>query len=135
MAFHGYKEVEHTADIALRVWGEDFPTLLQQAADGLYALMGIKPVGDATTVQFFTIPQGTPETILVDFLGELLYQAEADDLVLGGFNFIVGQDAVSVWSIGRKILSQEMVFKAVTFHNLTVEDTESGMIATITFDV
>lgn len=38
---NGYKEVEHTADIALQVWAEDFYTLLRKAAEGLYALMGL----------------------------------------------------------------------------------------------
>lgn len=135
MALHGYEEVEHTADIALRVWGEDFPALLQQAADGLYALMGIVSVTDASTEHFFTIPQGTHETILVDFLAELLFLAEKDGQVFGNLTFDEGLDDVSVCSTGRKILTQERAIKAVTFHNLTVEETKSGLLATLTFDV
>ena len=72
MDLHGYEEVEHTADIALRVWGEDYQDLLRQAADGLYALMGIVPRLNSHVDQRFVIPEWTPETILVDFLTELL---------------------------------------------------------------
>jgi SHS2 domain-containing protein len=135
MALHGYDEVDHTADIALRVWGEDFQTLLTQAAEGLYALMGIVTLTGSSLDNTITLPQGNRETILVDFLTELLYLSEEGGLVLEDFTFDEDQDKISVRSTGRKILSQERAIKAVTFHNLNVEETATGVITTITFDV
>ena len=82
---NGYKEVEHTADIALQVWAEDFYTLLRKAAEGLYALMGVKLATASTLQRLFTLPQGSKETILVDFLTELLFLVEEDGLFLSGF--------------------------------------------------
>lgn len=135
MALHGYEEVDHTADIALRVWGEDFQTLLTQAAEGLYTLMGIVTLTGSSFENVIPIPQGNRETMLVDFLTELLYLSEERGLVLDDFTFDEEQDKISVRSTGRKILSQERAIKAVTFHNLNVEETETGVITTITFDV
>jgi len=135
MALHGYEEVDHTADIALRVWGEDFPALLRQAAYGLYHLMGIATVTGGCMDKVFTIPQDTNETILVDFLAELLYLAEEEGLALDGFLFEKGDNDISVRATGRVISAQERHIKAVTFHDLTVESTTKGVTATITFDV
>jgi len=135
MAFHGYQEVDHTADIALRVWGEDFQALLKQAACGMYCLMGVEPVLGLSDVMSFTIPQANYEILLVDFLTELLYIAEEANLVLDDFMFEEGQHHVQIRSTGRKIQFQERAIKAVTFHDLMVKETSKGLIATITFDV
>ncbi|HOE70253.1 MAG TPA: archease [Brevefilum sp.] len=132
---NGYKEVEHTADIALQVWAEDFYTLLIQAAKGLYALMGVEPTVAPSRQRLFTLPQGNKETILVDFLTELLFLAEEDGLFLSVFCFDDGQNVISVRSTGQKILTWSREIKAVTFHNLNVETTDQGFSATITFDV
>ena len=83
----------------------------------------------------FTIPQDTNETILVDFLAELLYLAEEEGLALDGFLFEKGDNDISVRATGRVISAQERHIKAVTFHDLTVESTTKGVTATITFDV
>lgn len=135
MALHGYEEVDHTADIAMRVWGEDFQALLRQAAVGLYALMGIVPQLDSFVDQRFVIPEWTPETILVDFLTELLYLAEEYGLVLDEFSFDNGQNELIIRAIGQKILVQEREIKAVTFHDLNVKNTLTGVTTIITFDV
>jgi SHS2 domain-containing protein len=132
---NGYKEVEHTADIALQVWAEDFYTLLKQAAEGLYALMGVKPATVSTLQWLFTLPQGSKETILVDFLTELLFLVEEDRLFLSGFCFDARLDVISVRSTGEKILTLKREIKAVTFHNLNVETTSKGFSTIITFDV
>ncbi len=135
MKTHGYQEVDHTADVALRVWGEDFLALLRQAAKGMYALMGAVPQADSSVRRVFVIPQGNQETVLVDFLNELLFLAEEDGIMLDHFSFYEGQENIEVTSTGKKISSQERVIKAATFHDLRVEETTTGCLATITFDV
>lgn len=135
MILHGYEEVEHTADIALRVWGEDFQALLTQAAKGLYALMGIIPASSSCKETSFSILQAPPETILVDFLTELLYLAEEAGLILDNFSYDEGINMLAISAVGYKIFTQERFIKAVTFHNLTIEGTSAGFETTITFDV
>ena len=135
MACHGYVEVDHTADIALRVWGENYWALLQQAAAGMYDLMGVVPIPDTSLDEFFVIPAGTHETVLVDFLSELLFLTEEHGQVLDHFSFSDDGNVLSIMSTGRKIHTCERHIKAVTFHNLTVKTTEAGLEVTITFDV
>jgi len=135
MASHGYEEVDHTADIAIRVWGENFQALLRQAADGLYDLMGIKPIRNSPAEVRFDLPQGTKEDILVDFLNELLYLSDEKRQILNDFLFSENNDEFEIQAAGCQILSQERQIKAVTFHNLSVEETNHGFKAIITFDV
>lgn len=134
MASHGYEEVDHTADIALRVWGGDYQTLLSQAANGLYDLMGIAPVPGSEVERQFTLTQETLETILVDFLNELLYLSE-EGCVFKDFSFAERDSEYLVQAAGQEIRSQNRHIKAVTFHDLNIEKTDDGFEATITFDV
>lgn len=109
--------------------------LLTQAAQGLYALMGIVTDTGSSVAHEIIIPLGNRETILVDFLSELLYLSEDDGLVLDDFTFDENQAVIIIQSTGQKILSQERAIKAVTYHLLKVEETATGVTATITFDV
>jgi SHS2 domain-containing protein len=135
MASHGYQEVDHTADIALKVWGEDFQTLLRQAAYGLYDLMGIVPDDQTPVAGYFVLLQDSLETILVDFLSELIFLAEEKNQVFDSFSFDEQDDELTVGMAGQEILSQERYVKAVTFHDLAVRQTDCGCEVTITFDV
>jgi SHS2 domain-containing protein len=135
MASPGYEEVDHTADIALRVWGKDLQTFLEQAAEGMYDLVGIEFAPDSSIDITFDLQQGPSETILVDFLSELLYLLEERAQVFHTFSFDIGTDQISIRAICSKVLSIDRHIKAVTFHNLNIEKTAKGLEATITFDV
>ena len=135
MALDGYEEVDHTADIAIRVWGEDFQALLCQAAYGLYDLMGVEPMANSSAEVRFGLPQATNEDILVDFLNELLYLSDEKRQIFKDFLFTENEKEFEIQAAGCHILSQDRQIKAVTFHNLIVEETRHGFEAIITFDV
>jgi SHS2 domain-containing protein len=135
MASHGYEEVDHTADVAIRVWGEDFLALLRQAAEGLYDLMSVEPMPNSPTEVHFELQQGTNEDILVDFLNELLYLSDEKKQIFKEFSFADTEDKFETQAAGFQILSQDRQIKAVTFHNLNVKETHHGFEAIITFDV
>lgn len=135
MAFHGYEEVEHTADVALRVWSEDFPGLLSQAAKGLYELTDIDSDTNSTVNRCFFIPSGNYENEIVDFLNELLFFLEEKSEIYRNFSFFERQDKLEVHAEGCKALSQDRYIKAVTFHDLNIEESDLGLEVVITFDV
>ena len=135
MILSGYEEVEHTADIALRVWGEDFFTLLRQSAKGMYELMGILENPGQPMKVIFTIDHGSAEMQLVDFLNEVLYIVENQAGYYDSFTFINTRDGIDVHASGYKIISYQRNIKAVTFHDLEVIETKTRFETTITFDV
>ncbi len=73
-AFH---EVEHTADRAFRAQGRDLRELFQNAAQSMFALEGPASGLPATTSREIEVEGFDRETLLVNWLNELLYQQEA----------------------------------------------------------
>jgi len=132
---HGYEEIDHTADLALKVWGEDFHALLKQAARGLYDLMGVIPGPDIVSRHEFTIDAGQEETVLVDFLSEVLYLAEDEKLFFEDFMFDEIPTGMSISGTCQVVLSLAREIKAVTFHDLTIKRMKAGLETILTFDV
>jgi SHS2 domain-containing protein len=131
----GYEEVPHTADIALRVWSNDFRGLLTTAAKGLYDLMGAEWNERLKSSHVFTLQQGSKEDLLVDFLGELIYLCEDKQIILIDFSFGKVVDQIVVDARGYKLLKLKRLIKAVTYHYLEIDRNEIGFETTITFDI
>lgn len=135
MVLSGYEEIEHTADIALRVWGEDFFTLLRQSVYGMYDLMGVDVELTVLKKIKFKIEDNSREIQLVDFLNEVLYLVEDEHAKYELFVFNEAEEGIIVKASGYGVRSLQQNIKAVTFHNLAIEETDSGLEVSITFDV
>ena len=82
MVLPPWEEVEHTADVALRVRGATLAELFANAARGMLALaLGGDPVpaGQDRTEILLSAPD--PETLLVDWLTELVYRIEDEAFI------------------------------------------------------
>ncbi len=135
MILHGYQEIDHTADLALKVWGANFHVLMKWAAQGMYDLMGINLNVESPIEYKFHIEVGSLETILVDFLSELLYRCEEKQEAFINFLFATDQERLDITAKGYKVKTLVRSIKAVTYHDLNIKMTETGMETTITFDV
>jgi len=134
MSPHGYEEIDHPADLALKVWGEDFPSVLIQAAQGMAALIGVRFDPNEGIEGNISIPGGTQEEMLVDFLGEVLYRLEEKRLALSVLS-ISDSGEMTVSGVFHPLISVDRWIKAVTFHNLEIIQYLDRMETTITFDV
>ena len=76
----GFEEMEHTADWELRVWAADLIHLLDQAARGMYALSQLELAAGPRVARSFEIPFVDAESLLVDFLSEILFFGEGEGL-------------------------------------------------------
>lgn len=133
----GYREVQHTADWSLEVWGPDFPALLEQAALGMYGLMGARGGKSTTTVRelSFTVMGDDSESQMVAFLSEVLYLLAEERLVLQRFRFSLAGRAVNVQAEAVWPAGDFREIKAVTYHNLAIRQDEGQWMTTIVFDV
>lgn len=133
-----YEELAHTADLCLRVRGDTREALFAHAAEGLYALMRWNlPTGAPQQEQCLTLSAPDAETLLVDWLAELLYLSEAQGVRWR--DFVVHRasetelEATARGAVGGR---PERPVKAVTYHGLQVAPNSDGhWEATITFDV
>lgn len=136
----GFREIEHTADVELEVWGADIPTLFGEAAKGMYHLSQIKRKGDGDTQadqsRSFTVRGTDLESLLVAFLSELLFYLETEGLAFDAFDLQFQEDhRLRAQLEGSIIEGRNREIKAVTFHNLNIKETESGWQVRIVFDV
>ncbi|MGD9144630.1 MAG: bifunctional riboflavin kinase/FAD synthetase [Anaerolineae bacterium] len=141
-----YQEVDHTADRALRVWGRGLPDLFVGAARGMYDLMADLDLLVSISWQTIRLEAWDQETLLVDWLNELLFHTEMDGLLFVDFR-IESLDAPSQLGSGSSAASlvahvggvhapaTGADIKAATFHNLSLVQDESGWSTVITFDV
>ena len=132
----GFEEVDHTADVALRIWGPDFEALLRQAALGAARLMcGSMPRGP-TVRKRFALEAFDRESLLVEWLGELVFSAEVDRDLFYEFDFesVTDRRLIAV-AYGKRVDSLQTVIKAVTYHNLKITKTDGRLEVTVVFDV
>ncbi|HCU57366.1 MAG TPA: hypothetical protein DF984_03920 [Anaerolineaceae bacterium] len=134
MSPHGYEEFAHPADLALKVWGEDFYSVLQNASEGMAALMGVRYDPSKNIEESFTIRRGSQEEMLVDFLGEVLFLLEDKRIALSAFEITLGKETM-ITGVFHPLISVDRWIKAVTFHNLIIIQFPDRLETTITFDV
>ena len=134
----GFEVVDHTADWSIRVWGRDLADLLRQAALGMNTLM----VGEDTAVspptitRRLTLDADDAESLLVDWLSELAYWAEMEQVVFLEFVLMaVTPTHLQATLHGGPVAELLKHIKAVTYHNLAITPTASGLETTIVFDV
>ena len=131
-----YEELEHTADWALRAWGANFEELLSNAAAGMQHLAGIEPSQETGVTREFRLEAQDREQLLVRWLEELLFHVEARHVAFSVGSIEVEGDRRLFASVVETPASPpKKAIKAVTYHNLRVEDTPRGVEATIVFDV
>lgn len=133
-----YEELAHTADLRLRVRGETREALFAHAAEGLYALMRWTSPADAPQQERrLTLSAPDAETLLVDWLSELLYLSEAHGVRWSAFAVErASETELSAAVRGAVGGHPERPVKAVTYHGLRVAPGPDGRWeATLTFDV
>jgi len=131
----GHRELEHTADWELEVWGPDMPALIGEAARGMYELMGVEISEDARCHRRLELLAEDREQLLVSFLGELLFLAETEDLAFDGFLLQIDGTSLVARLEGGSIVARTKEIKAVTFHRLEISETGRGLETSIIFDV
>ena len=131
----GWREVEHTADWELEVWGPDIAALLDEAARAMYRLMGLELDDGPRQRRRLELEADDREQLLVEFLVELLYLAESERLAFDRLDLEVAEGRLRADLEGARVRAQAKEIKAVTYHRLAVRDTERGLETRIVFDV
>ncbi len=139
----GYEQIEHTADVGLRVWAVSVDELFAEAARGLLSVMGAA-AGDAPQTSLrVEIDAPDVEALLVDWLSELLYLFEGRGVVPHPVETRVLRGPGSEWRLeaevsgpgAERFVQHGPAVKAVTYHGLSVAETARGWEARVYLDV
>lgn len=137
MSTVGFEFVEHTADWAIRLRGRDLTELLANAAHGMNSLL----LSDARAIpgdqeRQIELEAFDAESLLVEWLTELAYWAESELLLFREFILSEVSDThLKATLKGGNVVDLEKHVKAVTYHNLSITQTDHGLEATVVFDV
>jgi SHS2 domain-containing protein len=135
VASAGFREIPHTADWELEVWAGDLPTLLEQAARGMYALCGARLHEAPRHQRTVEVTATDAETLLVSFLNELLYLGSMHLLAFDGFSLRLEEYHLHAELRGAPLAGVDKEIKAATYHKLHIAPGLRGLEARIVFDV
>ena len=136
-----FRALDHTGDLGVEVWGQDWPSLFENAClalvDSLAEIESIQPLQH----QGWLLEAETRETLLVHQLEEILYRMDAEGMVFSKFR-IKMPDAQGLiceaWGepLDRNRHGFKTELKAVTYHELKLwQELDGRCLARIIFDV
>lgn len=121
-----HETFEHTADLGLRVRADDLNSLFVDAAKGLFSMLVVN-LDDVHPVQHksVSLQSDANDFLLFDWLNELLYTFESEQLLLSRFEVEVHGTKLTANCSGEPMdtVRHEMHYevKAITYHGLKVE--------------
>ncbi len=141
MARKRFEDLEHTADAGLRVFGDDLRQILENAAEGMFALIGRVTFVESDLVDHrLGIDFTTPEDAVQRWLQALLLEFDLRGFfpVMVSTSLQPGRIEASVRGVTfdpkRHELRSEL--KGVTRHRLCVQSVpQGGLEAEVIFDV
>jgi SHS2 domain-containing protein len=132
----GHRQVEHTADLALELWGPDHVALLEQGALAIVELVtGGEPL-HADAERMIDLEVVDEADRLVRWLNEVLWLAQVDGFVAVSATFEL-DDPRRLRAHMRGDTSTACVaeIKSVTYHDLAIEVDGPRLRARVVLDV
>jgi SHS2 domain-containing protein len=119
-----YEFIEHTADIGIKAYGDTLEESFANAALGMFNVMTevskVEPVGEYDV----KVESDNLEDLLVDWLGELLFLHETQDVLLSEFEVKIEDLSLTAKvrgeTLDRKKHELKDDVKAITYHMLEV---------------
>ena len=145
-----FRELDHTADICVEIYGKDEPDLFRNAVESLYLLLGLPEEapeqGDISPVEDLEVSGRDSEEVLVELLGDLLYKATVDGLRFRahevsvrrrqtepeGSRVLLSGSWKTLTDRDRKGLRE---IKAVTYHEIWIGRAGEGFSARVVMDI
>lgn len=133
-----FEELEHTADVLVRVRAASINELFADAARALFSVM-YGPCRDAGIVQTLTVEAGDPESLLHDFLSELLFIADVENVVLCRFELDVRDASLSAVMHGEPFDPAKhaggTIIKGISYSGLQIVKDDETYGVDVLFDV
>ncbi|MBW2475917.1 MAG: archease [Deltaproteobacteria bacterium] len=136
----GYRLIPHTADIGIEAWAEELEGVFVAAARGFRELLfGSVPIGTCLA-QRVSVNANNSAELLVVWLNEILYCFEVKAMAPAEFEIQSLSNTALVAIIKGELYHPERhpvqhQVKAVTYHQLTLEQKASGWYGKVYVDL
>lgn len=135
-----FEILEHTADVGFRAWGAHPDELFVNAAHAMMAIAAEDDPVARTGVRAIDVAGEDYESLLVNWLSELLYLFDADEFVANRIEVA----SITPTQIRARLIGEgrdperhrwKLIVKAVTYHELQVNQTGDGWEARVFLDI
>ena len=135
-----YDLLEHTADIGIKAYGRSLQELFENASFGLFEI--IADLENVKPKERFEInlDEENKEELFVAWLRELLYKFSTNQILFN--NFVIREltdTKLNAFAWGEKMDKSKhnikAEVKAVTYHGLKLEKSQTGWQTEVIFDV
>ena len=136
----GFELIDHPADLGIEARGETMAQAFEQAATGLMSVILDLSSVEARVSREVTFEASDLEHLLVKWLAEVLYLYDGEKFVCREFSvFELRQDSLRATVLGEIFVPEKHVtrldVKAVTYHQLVVEETNTGCRVRVFLDI
>ena len=135
-----YETFEHTADIGLRARAADLNTLFAEAARAFFSII-VENYDDVRAAEEYLISVDADQRddLMYDWLAELLYLFDTEHVLLCEFDVTVRDRSLTATVRGEPIDPDrhrlDMEVKAITYHELKVQQDGDGWLAEVIVDL
>jgi SHS2 domain-containing protein len=135
-----YEILDHTADIGLIVYGENLKALFENAGEAFFHLITDLRKVRRRVERRINIGGESLDRLMVDWLSELLYLHDVENLLFKGFKVeSVGEDGLMAVVKGEpfqeKIHMIKTEVKAVTYHQIQIQRENGRWKAQVILDL
>ena len=135
-----FEIIDHTADIGIIAYGSDIRQVFANAALGLFSLITDIDKIQEKIQRNLELTSQDNETLLVEWLNELIYFFDVDYIVFKRFEIACLSDVhLKATCFGEKINLQQHKLKrevkAATYHTLAIRKEDNTYKAQVIFDI
>lgn len=138
------REIDHTADVGIRVVAATLPRLFERAAEGTFRVLADLAAVDGEEAEPITVTGRDRETLMVRWLSELNFRHTVDRQLFAEFAVESIEKEADEYTLTATVRGEAIdpnrhtvytEIKAVTFHGLDVQATDDGWVVQIIFDM
>lgn len=133
----GHRQLDHTADLALEIWGPDETAVLHEGMRALVAILTDDVTVGGDDERTIVLETLDPADRLVQWLNEVLYLATVEGFAADRAELELYEGGLRARLRGRAdgadLLTTEI--KSATYHDLALDHTDAGVVARVVLDV
>lgn len=140
MGSRAYEVLEHPADIGFRAFSETLPGLYAESALAMLSIAGDPQAAESRFEYPLAVESGDRESLMVDWLNEVLYCFDGRLLAFREFRVTSFSDqSIAAIAFGEPRDPERhrahLIVKAVTYHQLRIEQRDGLWTAEVYLDI
>ena len=132
-----FRELEHTADVRVRIEAPTLDALFEDAGMALFSIMYGTCLEGGVERQI-ALASGDLESLLTEYLSELLYLSEAEGLVFCSFQVSISGTSLEATARGEPLDPSRHAgreVKGISYSGLEITTAAEGYATEVIFDI